>query len=101
MTKNTTVINQTKNSAFSKNLVHPKSHNSNQTLSRYQPDRLDAMLEDLQVGIILAPVRHDLVVYEGGHHLRLQEAGEERSVALRLVREEGRFVEVHHRLARS
>lgn len=64
------------------------------------PDDLDAMLEDLQVDVIVAPVGHDLVVYERGEHLRLQEAREEGPVPLRLVREERCLVEIHHRFAR-
>lgn len=57
------------------------------------------MLEHLQIGIVLSPSGHYSVIYERGEHLRLEEAGEERAVPLRLVREERGFVEVDHGFA--
>lgn len=47
---------------------------------------LDASVKDAQHGLLLLPLGHDLVVDEGGEHLRLDEVRQKRQVGLRLVR---------------
>lgn len=49
---------------------------------------VDASVKDAEEGLLLLPLRHDLVVDEGGEHLGLYEVGEERQVGLRLVGQE-------------
>lgn len=48
----------------------------------------DAGVEDAQQRLLVLPLRHDLVVDEGGEHLRLDEAGQEREEGLGLIGQE-------------
>lgn len=49
---------------------------------------VDACIKDTEQRLLLFPLGHDLVVDEGGKHLRLNEMGEEGKVRLRLVGQE-------------